>query len=135
MSVFLVCLSVSVDDNFKIKLLSSFAGISARASPGPSQSHNLLELLHRHYTDILIALLKQHYTGAAEFAAICQKLQCFFDSLKDVVYLHDNCIKFLEKDRYPAIVTVLEALKSDCCCDTDTGAIELQRQEKSITLQ
>ncbi|OWA50452.1 hypothetical protein BV898_14967 [Hypsibius exemplaris] len=53
-----------------------------------SSSLRLLQLIHRHYLDVLLETLKQRCSDRMHLFTVCQKISRFFSSLKDVCELH-----------------------------------------------
>lgn len=80
--------------------------------PGQQQQYQL-ELLHRHYTDLLLALLKQHFPEEIDFGQVCRKLRGFFDSLKEVVRFHETCLRALNEEQCSGIVKVVEVIENN----------------------
>lgn len=91
----------------------------------PNQDDHLLQLLHRHYTDVLFDALKQrcpldnHHRG--ELTAVCRKLERFFCSLRNVHRLYYRYVKAIDVSRGAPLraveassgspITVIDALQ------------------------
>ena len=98
----------------------SLAGIEV-ADLGPAKNHYFLELMHRHYTDVLFAVLKRRCLDSRQLNSICAKLNLFFGALNEAAKVHEKCRRNLKTEnypmQYPAIATVFKALEhevNDC---------------------
>ena len=73
--------------------------------------------MHRHYSDVLLTVLKNRCGSAEEVQETCRKLGEFFQSLQLVYRLHRYYLPYMTVGRVPAIsmmrdrvITVQEAL-------------------------
>ncbi|OWA50451.1 hypothetical protein BV898_14966 [Hypsibius exemplaris] len=77
-------------------LLLAVAMFEPAAGCSESKGHHLLQLIHRHYMDVLIEALKQRCSDRLQLHTVCQKLERFFCALKDVCELHRRYVAALE---------------------------------------
>ncbi|OWA54758.1 putative Nuclear hormone receptor family member nhr-49 [Hypsibius exemplaris] len=82
------------------------------------EGNSKLELIHRHYTDVLFDALKRRCTDNAQLTDTCRKLERFFSALKLVHRLHRHYFRALDMTKAPframkgqRQVTVLDALR------------------------
>ncbi|OWA50450.1 hypothetical protein BV898_14965 [Hypsibius exemplaris] len=88
----------------------------------PNNECRLLQLLHRHYTDVLFDVLKQRCPDRVSLNATCRKLERFFCGLKQVHRLYYRYIRAIDINREVlplraskggTTISVLDALHRD----------------------
>ena len=89
---------------------------SVRAA-GNFSCKSRLELIHRHYTDVLFDVLKRRCRDSQELSETCKKLGDFFGALRLVYRVHRHYLRSLDFIHLPfrsirgnSVITVQEAL-------------------------